>query len=221
MFKRFYCWLHDKFSSGNQRGEYSAGIWQEKVRRTAVDLLRGQNGNILEVGCGEGLFLVELARSNPASDIYGVDFNQERLIAAEARINNSGFKRVNLALQQAPNINFKDAEFDAVVCVNVFFNMPSLEVVKETLLQARRILKNNGRIIFDFRNSLNPLLFLKYRFAKYYDPSVKNLPLNTFAPGAIERILQELSFEITNKKFIDPVFFNNFAPVIVVEARKR
>ncbi|MBU1726023.1 MAG: class I SAM-dependent methyltransferase [Candidatus Omnitrophica bacterium] len=221
MFNKIYSWFHRKTSSPDQEGEYSAGFWQEKVRRSAVGFLRGQQGNILEIGCGEGLFLLELSRENPQAQIFGIDFSRERLKQAEEKINKEGLNNIHLSCQEAPRIDFEEGKFDAVACVNVFFNMPSLSIIKETLLQARRVLKKDGKLVFDFRNSLNPLLLLKFSLARFYDPTIKGLPLKTYSPAVIENALAESGFEILRSEFISAFLFKIFAPVIVIEAKKR
>ena len=62
-----------------------------------------------------------------------------------------------------------------------------------------RICKPEGAIIFDIRNSLNPLLFIKYKLAKYYDETVRtrNLPLQTYRLKKVRDLLKKDGFEIT------------------------
>ena len=75
-------------------------------------------------------------------------------------------------------------------------------------------------MIFDIRNKLNPLIYLKYKFAKYYDPTVAKLPLKTYSPFKIFRILKDNGFEI---EMTIPVgfFIWILAPVIIVKAKKK
>ena len=110
--------------------------------------------------------------------------------------------------------------FDAIVCINVFFNMDSLKSIELALKEMKRSCKNTGRIIFEFRNSANPLLKIKYKLARYYDGTVRDLHLNTYDPAQIEEILNNLDLIVTRKKFIGfPV--PRIAPVIMIEAKKR
>ncbi len=226
MLKKIYGWLHDMTSRPDERGEYSGGCWQDMVRKEALRLCGTVRGRVLEIGCGEGLFLAPLAKENPAPELYGVDNDSGRLIRAEKRFAENDLKNINLSLQEAPNLSFQDEFFDAVVCVNVFFNMPSIEMVKETLARMKRVCTTGGRIIFDFRNSRNLLLTAKYKLARYYDETVKDLPLSTYDPREIERIIKDLNFDVVEKRFI-PRFFGSgprlrgVAPIIMIEARKR
>jgi hypothetical protein len=73
-------------------------------------------------------------------------------------------------------------------------------------------------MIFDFRNSLNPLLFIKYRLARYYDDTLKSLSLKTYSPEEIGSVLKELGMTAVKKRFIG---FNSrfLAAAVVVEAK--
>lgn len=217
MFKTLYYKLYKKTYKPDEAGEYSRGFWQAKVRKKAISLCRDVKGRFLEIGCGEGLFLVQMARDNPGLEIWGVDNDSQRIEWAGRRIKDGNFKNINLSLQDATNLSFENEYFDAVVCINVLLNLKSIEMVRQILGQMKRVCKKGGRIIFDFRNSLNPLLFFKYRFAKYYDATVKSLPLNTYKPKQIESILKDLNLNIVNKRFIGS-FMGRFAPIIIIEA---
>lgn len=225
MLKRLYCFFHKMMSKPGERGEYSAGTWQDLVRRQALEFCAGATGRILEIGCGEGLLLAQLAKQNPAAELYGVDNDAGRLRRAEERGAAAGLKPARLSLQAAPGLTFQDGQFDAVICVNVFFNMPSLAPVAETLAQMKRVCRKGGKIIFDYRNADNALLVWKYRLARYYDETVKDLPLTVFKPAAIDRMQSGLGLRVTRKAYIPAGFsrnawFRKIAPIIVVEAEK-
>lgn len=219
MIKKLYHWLHRLTSNPEEREEYSGGYWQDMVRRQSLALCQGIKGKILEIGCGEGLFLSQLALQNPKAEIWGIDNNKDRLVQAEKRFSDKNLPNIRLSLQEAPNLSFADEYFDIIFCINVFFNMASLDLVEQTLTQMQRITKKGGRILFDFRNALNPLLKVKYKLARHYDDSVANLPLNAYRLKNIESILFSLGFRIIQKKFCG-FFLKSFAPIIIIEAEK-
>lgn len=218
MLKKIYYLFYRLTSPAGERGEYSGGYWQRRVRQEALMLLDDLGkGRVIEVGCGEGFFLSQLAAKNPCLEIWGVDNNADRLKKAEDRCRD---KKVNLSLQDASALSFDDEFFDAIVCINVFFNMESLKSVELALREMKRSCKNTGRIIFEFRNSVNPLLKIKYKLARYYDGTLKGLSLNTYDPAEIEAILNNLGLIVTRKKIIGfPI--PRIAPVIMIEAKKR
>lgn len=79
--------------------------------------------------------------------------------------------------------------------------------------------RKSARLIFDIRNLANPLLKIKYKLAPYYDPSVRNLPLNTYSCAQIEGFLKEAGFTVENKLHLG-FHFKAFAPLIVYQAKK-
>ena len=82
----------------------------------------------------------------------------------------------------------------------------------------RRVCKPSGRIIFEFRSSRNALFKLKYKLARYYDPSAP-YPLYTYDPDRVDGIMKEMNMRIVEKRYIGfPVKY--YAPIIMVEASK-
>jgi len=216
MLKKIYYWLHKKTSRPDERQEYSAGLWQDLVRMKALELCNLESGNALEAGCGEGLFLQKLAEKCPGLNIFGVDPWNE--ILEKARKKN--IKNAQLSVASAQSLPFEGNFFDIVACINVFFNMPSDNDVLSSLKEISRVCKKGGRIIFDIRNSHNPLLFFKYRLAKYYDETVRNLPLRTYNLKRVIGYMNECGIEMTQKIYIG-FPHNILSPIIIIEARKK
>ncbi|MCK5512717.1 MAG: class I SAM-dependent methyltransferase, partial [Thermodesulfovibrionia bacterium] len=199
--------------------EYSSGYWQDKVRQSAVEMCKEHKGRLLEVGCGEGLFLGQMITASPYVEVWGVDMWEKILSKARMRLQHIK-PSAKLLKADASHLPFEDAFFDTVVCINVFFNMESIEKVSRALEEMARVCKRGGKIIFDFRNSRNLLLILKYRLAKYYDLTIKDLPLNTYNPGDIKTIVKGLKLNIVQEKHLSfPV--KRFAPIIMLETVKQ
>jgi len=217
MLTGIYYWLHRLVSKPQERGEYSSGFWQDKIRMAALKLCVWAPTRILEVGCGEGLFLAQVSEANPGIGLWGVDNSSVRISRAKIRL---AAKNAYLSVEDATRLSFNDGYFDAVICINVFFNMPSIEVVKKTLAQMKRVAKDDGRLIFDFRNSQNRLLILKYKLAPFYDRTTKEFPLKTYSSGQVSEILEELGLEIVSKNYLGG-FCKSWAPIILIEAKKK
>jgi ubiquinone/menaquinone biosynthesis C-methylase UbiE len=207
-------------SRPQERGIHSAGYWMGKVRQTAADLCDHDTGNLLEIGCGDGLFLTELAAVNKQVHLYGIDNLPERLAVAEERLKQQGIKGAQLYLGDATHMPFPDAQFETVVCINLLLNLPTMDVVRAFMKEMKRVSVPGGRIIFDIRNAANPLLYWKYRLAPWYDPTIRDLPLRTYKLKDIVQILKEMDLGI-NKKI--PIGFPwlYLAPVIFIEAEKK
>jgi len=219
MITKLYYWLHRRVSKKDERGEYSSGYWQDKIRRQALEMCRGSSGRGLEVGCGEGLFITQLARQNPLMRLWGIDFDEARLRRAEERIKEQGITNITVLKSAAPKLVFEDEYFDTVVCVNVLLNMESFDAVRQAFQEIKRVCKRSGKVIFDFRNSRNCLMQLKFRLAGYYDRTVRDLPLHTYHPQRIESLLNESGFSCVRRAYVGSLI-KRYAPVIIVEAVK-
>jgi ubiquinone/menaquinone biosynthesis C-methylase UbiE len=202
-----------------EKGEPSAGLWQDAVRRKALSLCRMKKGRFLEVGCGEGLFLSQLASQNSNLEIYGLDNDSQKLSRAEQRLKENNLKNISLSRGDGTRLPYADQYFDVVVCINVFFNMPSFEVVKNTLTQMARVCKKEGIVIFDFRNAANPLLAIKYKLAPLYDATAKNLPLKSYRLAQFEETTRALNLTIRQKIYIGALA-RVLTPIIMLEAQK-
>ena len=219
MLEKIYYLFHKIISKPEEKGEYSSGYWQDKVRQSAVEMCKEHKGRLLEVGCGEGLFLGQMITASPYVEVWGVDMWEKILSKARMRLQHIK-PSAKLLKADASHLPFEDAFFDTVVCINVFFNMESIEKVSRALEEMARVCKRGGKIIFDFRNSRNLLLILKYRLAKYYDLTIKDLPLNTYNPGDIKTIVKGLKLNIVQEKHLSfPV--KRFAPIIMLETVKQ
>ncbi|MDI6701328.1 MAG: class I SAM-dependent methyltransferase [bacterium] len=94
---------------------------------------------ILDVGCGYGYFLKCLERWLLNAEIYGIDIDEQRLTLASQRLS-----RTKLIRQDAHTLLFSDKYFDVVTALQL---LEHLEKPEEFLMEANRILKNNGLLI--------------------------------------------------------------------------
>ena len=218
MLKKIYAWLYKATARADEKGEYSGGRIQGAIRESTLGLCAGLTGKALEIGTGAALFLTKLASQNPRLEIWSVDTKQEFLDEAAKKIEHKGLGNIHLLRQNAQNLSLDADTFDAVICINFFLDV-DMDFIIGILKEMKRVLKSSGRIIFEFRNSRNLFFRLKYKFAKYYDASAP-CPLYTYYPEQIDTILKDLDLEVVNRRYIGfPI--DRYAPIIIVEARKR
>ena len=216
---KIYNWLLRATAKPGEQGEYSGGHWQAEVRTAALKLCNIASGRLLEVGCGEALFLAELAQANKNPELYGVD-NWERILQkARERLDSKGLSAVKLSLADGAQLPFADSYFETVVCINTIFNLDSLATVQKVLQEISRVCQKGGKVIVDYRNAKNPLLYFKYKLAPYYDHTVKNLPLRTYRLEELQLLLNAVSLKIIRQI---PIGFPKMgiAPIIILEIEK-
>jgi ubiquinone/menaquinone biosynthesis C-methylase UbiE len=216
---KIYAFIHRLFARPEERGEYSSGYWQDMVRQKTLAVCRGLSGKLLEVGCGEGLFLAQLSGQNPNLEIWGVDCDAIILEKARKRFQERNLKNINLSPQDGVSLSFSNEYFDVVVCINVFLDLGSKEIIKNVLREIARVCKRGATVIVDFRNSANPLIPLKYKFAPLYDPTIKHLLLKAYRLEEMRLILEEVGLLITNTVYAGfPI--KRIAPVIILKTEK-
>jgi ubiquinone/menaquinone biosynthesis C-methylase UbiE len=111
---------------------------QPRIRNSGwtVDLagLRGDE-RVLDVGCGNGLHLAELARRSHHGAVSGMDLSVGMLAAAIAR---SG---ASLLVGDAQHLPFADDGFDCVLAMHMLYHVPDRDLA---LAEIRRVLRPGG-----------------------------------------------------------------------------
>jgi ubiquinone/menaquinone biosynthesis C-methylase UbiE len=219
LLEKIYAYLLKATSKSGEQGEYSGGHWQAAVRAAALDISASTSGRLLEVGCGEALFLAELALANRSLELHGVDNWEQILERAKERLAGKEIGTVKLSLADGAKLPFADSYFETVVCINTIFNLDSLVTVNKVFREISRVCKKGGKVIIDYRNANNPLLYFKYKLAPYYDRTVKDLPLRTYRLAELKPLLEAAGLKITRQMHIGfpPV---GIAPIIVLEIEK-
>ncbi len=105
------------------------------------ELLREQDlGEVLELGCGTGLFTEALQKVS--KKVVATDFSEEMVAAAqETRAN---LKNVQFEKADALNLEFKDESFDAIFMANLIHVIGNAERV---IRECNKVLKKNGVLI--------------------------------------------------------------------------
>ncbi len=98
-------------------------------------------GDLLDIGCGRGRILKLLAsRANRA---IGVDIDSDAREIARAELRLAGLPNCSLRQGDMYRLPFTDAEFDTIVLDEI---LASAEFPVRVLLEAKRLLKPNGRL---------------------------------------------------------------------------
>lgn len=118
---------------------YQSQVILPNLRRVLGEVT-GQK--ILDLGCGQGLFSVAMAKLGAV--VIGVDISPELLKIAEAQSEKSG-QKIDFRVSSADKLDFLSAGlFDVVVMVLAAQNIKELDRV---LGECARVLKKSGRLI--------------------------------------------------------------------------
>ncbi|ASM34779.1 putative methyl transferase [Campylobacter sputorum subsp. bubulus] len=116
----------------------------------------GRNLNILDVGCGGGKNISNLATKFNDSVIYGVDYSSTSVdVASEINSHLIEQKRVFIDEQSVSNLKFKDIFFDIVCAFETIYFWPD---IKNDFLEIKRVLKDGGKFLIFVEGSTKEVL---------------------------------------------------------------
>jgi ubiquinone/menaquinone biosynthesis C-methylase UbiE len=195
--------------------EPSGGFLSYRIREKAVSLIES-DGRLLDIGAGEGL-LLKIFESDTSKKFYGIDLDKGWLKRASERCPNK--KRSLFILGDGRYLPFKSDVFDEVTILNLFMNIPSKKVVLSFLQESLRVCNDQGKVIFDYRNIMNPWVFTSYKTVRLHDPDIK-LPLRAFTRREIKGILRSLGIRRGIAYYPIPKWWKINSPAYVVKIQK-
>ncbi len=161
-------------SRANRRASYYAqlGNWNKE-------------SNLLEIGCGTGLFTRKVYSTTQAN-ITAIDISEDLLEIARDLLPQANFKQAD-----AMHLEFKDDFFDGVYGSSVLHHLD----MEKSLKEIYRVLKPQGRIVFAEPNMLNPQIFIQKNI-----PFIKRLAGDSPDETAVVRwkmvaLLKQLGFK--------------------------
>lgn len=183
----------------NRRFGGRSGQWVNKRELQLVNNLLPKKGKVLDLPCGTGRlanFLIERGYEVVCGDV------SEAMLKTTKDLLESNAQIIKM---NAAKIPFEDYSFNAVVQLRFYFHFKQIQ---NFLKEARRVLKNDGVLIFDtFNWSPRALPFLNKRV---YIHSRAN----------IHAILDSLDLKILDQKncFLFSPLIYRFLPFVLVKA---
>ena len=134
-------------------------------KRAVAEVNRG-TGRVLEVGVGTGLSLPDYA---PHLEVTGIDYSDDMLAIARARVAEKGLTHVReLRQMDARTLDFPDGHFDTVVAMYLVSVVPEPERV---MAEIARVCKPGGQVVIvnHFARETGPLAWIERAFAPLAD----------------------------------------------------
>ena len=109
-----------------------------------IDLKGGET--VLDLGCGAGLDLYFYAKAvSPQGKVYGLDISEDMVRKANANMELTGIKNVEIKCGSSDNLPFSDNFFDVAASNGIYNLSPDKEAVMK---EVYRVLKPGGRTVF-------------------------------------------------------------------------
>lgn len=127
------------------------GNYQNRIHDLILDSL-GDEGSVLDIGCGSGNLIIKTAKAHPDRRAVGVDYwgddweYSRRQCVENASVEGAG--SVEFVRGSAASLPFDDNSFDNVVSCLTFHEVRDATDKTEPLGEALRILRPGGRFVF-------------------------------------------------------------------------
>lgn len=140
-----------------------SSLWTKPIviRHMVASLQLRGNEQVLDVGCGRGLLLLQVAQQLPQGCVTGLDLwstRDQSGNAATVTQRNAACtamtKRVQIDTGDMRHMPYADATFDVVVASLAIHNLPTTSDRAQAISEIVRVLKPGGKVaLLDFRST--------------------------------------------------------------------
>jgi ubiquinone/menaquinone biosynthesis C-methylase UbiE len=156
--------------------------WRENLR--AIDALNVQpSDHVLDVGCGHGRGLAEIAKRAPRGRVAGAD-PSELMVETTVQRNRADVRArlVDVAQASVEQLPFADASFDKVLCVHVVYFWADLGA---GFHEIARLMKPSARLALVFRTAANEAAVRAFPSDVYRFPRLEDVVAALAAAGLV------------------------------------
>jgi ubiquinone/menaquinone biosynthesis C-methylase UbiE len=159
-YRRTFHWQTDGYFSDHSAEVYELGV--ELLFRGTADVMRRQiippvtravhaaggasRVRLLDVACGTGRTLHQLAVAHPALRLYGIDLSPAYVRLARRRL--ARVAEVALAVENAEALPFADGAFDVVTSVYLFHELPR-NTRRAVARELWRVVRPGGLVVLE------------------------------------------------------------------------
>lgn len=133
---------YDKEAAQKIEQSYNTPDIARQRLQTLKALALNPNEHVLDVGCGTGFLISEMAAMvGKSGSLTGIDFSQDMLDVAVQRC--ESLPQVKLQQGSAVALPLEDGQFDAATCTQTLLYVPDVD---QSIAELARVLKVGGRL---------------------------------------------------------------------------
>ena len=159
-YRRTFHWQTDGYFSAHSAEVYELGV--EMLFAGTADVMRRQiippitelvrahgpanRVRLLDVGCGTGRTLHQIARTHPTMRLWGVDLSPAYVRAARQRL--AHVDELTLAVENGERLPFADGTFDVATSVYLFHELPA-RARRNVVRELHRVVRPGGLVVVE------------------------------------------------------------------------
>ena len=167
----------------------SMNIGHAKIRRWGLRHISIKPDScVLDIGCGGGKAVKEIASSVSKGKVYGIDYSEE-MVQLSKKVNDNLIKQgiVEITYGTVSSLPFPDNMFDFVTVIETFYFWPDL---MNDLREVKRVLKPGAFLL------LVNAAYKDDRFEKRNSKLVNLLEMKIHTPDEYKDFLSEAGYQI-------------------------
>jgi ubiquinone/menaquinone biosynthesis C-methylase UbiE len=198
-YRRTFHWQTDGYFSAHSAEVYDLGV--ELLFRGTADVMRrqvippisrfvaehpGRSLRVLDVGCGTGRTLRQLATAHPTLRLHGVDLSPAYVQLARRRL--ADVAELTLAIENGEALPWADGTFDVATSVYLFHELPR-NARRNVVRELARVVRPGGLIVLEDSAQLadSPAL----------EPVLRNFPVEFHEPFFDDYLEDDLAALLT------------------------
>ncbi|MEO8901366.1 MAG: methyltransferase domain-containing protein [Polyangiaceae bacterium] len=206
-FRRNFHWQTDGYLSERSAAVYDVGV--EFLFLGTADVMRRQiippvtrhlraraadagPARILDVACGTGSALNQLALAHPDENYWGLDLSPFYVHHARRRL--AHVRNLSLVTENAEHMPLADASFDIVTSVFLFHELPARARVN-VLGEMRRVLKPSGLLVIEDSAQLSEAPDLRV-FLENFAASMNEPFFSDYLSKDLSELMAEAGFAV-------------------------
>lgn len=199
---------HDAFENQGYLYSTNAPLSSQMANKRLSDLTLENvdlhNKTVLDIGCGDGVYTIELFDRVQVKRMVGVDFASQAIEIAQTK---SGSRSIEFEVQSANNLPFETKCFDIAIIRGVLHHLDDpVPALKEALRVASIVwvIEPNG---------YNPGLKLLEKFSQYHiDHQEKS-----YLPAFLDKEIEKMGGKVLHRKWAGfvPMFCPNWMAKIM------
>ena len=164
----------------------------------AQELLRSlkltESSSVLDVGCGYGNIIAEIAQKSSKGRLVGIDASHSMIELAKESFPTSKFPNLEFYESKAEEISFADDSFDAVICFSCLLWVR--EPKKALELMCRSLKPGGSLLIMTYLKESGYITFLEKALEEYPEYKELSAPRTMLSIEEYKEILQSNGMEL-------------------------